>query len=320
MYKNLITKNNLFLTKNKSFTSTLVSASLPHSFIGGQVRDFSITKKEKKQTPQYHRNSTLYTHTPREALANIEKNFVFPTPYEPKTIGDHFAKNTVQLLRKVSNLFFREKYIHYAIVLETIASVPGLCGGAMLHLRALRTMESNNWIKALMDESENERIHLMSFIELTKPTLIERTMVAAAQAVFWNLYLVGYAISPKIMHRVVGYLEHEAVKTYTNFLADIDAGKVENIPASKLAIEYWGLPADATLRDMILVIREDEMDHRLVNHEISNKIALDNNDPIIIENKHHHTIVVNPVGKDIIEKGNGQAAKVSEKIVPTSEI
>lgn len=49
----------------------------------------------------------------------------------------------------------------------------------------------------------------------------------------------------------------------------IDAGRIENVPAPKIAISYWGLPADATLRDVALVVRADEADHRLVNHNLS---------------------------------------------------
>ncbi|EGC40116.1 hypothetical protein DICPUDRAFT_74305 [Dictyostelium purpureum] len=240
---------------------------------------------EKKQNPQYHRNSTLYTYTPKSVLKRIEKQFIQPKFYEPKTIGDHFAYYTVIGLKKFSEIMFTNKHINFAIVLESIASVPGLCGGVILHLRALRTMESCSWIKTLMDEAENERIHLMVFIELTKATLFERILVTMAQFIVWFLYFIGYIISPKTMHRIVSYLEYEAVKTYTNFIKDIDLGLIENVPASKLAIEYWGLDNDATLRDMILVIRQDEVDHNIVNHQISKKILKNNNDPVILENK-----------------------------------
>jgi hypothetical protein len=54
-------------------------------------------------------------------------------------------------------------------------------------------------------------------------------------------------------------------------LKDIDSGVIENVAAPKIAIEYWGLPADATLRDVVLVVRADEADHRLLNHHLSNR-------------------------------------------------
>ncbi len=59
--------------------------------------------------------------------------------------------------------------------------------------------------------------------------------------------------------------------TYSEMLKDIDSGAINNVPAPKIAIEYWGLPADATLRDVVLVVRADEADHRLLNHHLSNR-------------------------------------------------
>ncbi len=64
----------------------------------------------------------------------------------------------------------------------------------------------------------------------------------------------------------------EAVKTYNKFLAAIDSGLIKNVPAPAVAIEYWGLPADATLRDVVLVVRADECSHRDVNHAMSDKL------------------------------------------------
>lgn len=54
--------------------------------------------------------------------------------------------------------------------------------------------------------------------------------------------------------------------SYTAYLAEIDAGRVENVPAPQRAIAYWRLPADARLRDVVVAVREDEAGHRDVNH------------------------------------------------------
>lgn len=75
-----------------------------------------------------------------------------------------------------------------------------------------------------------------------------------------------YLLSPKLAHRVVGYLEEEAIHSYTLYLNDIDRGEIENVPAPAIAIDYWRLPKDATLKDVITVIRADEAHHRDVNH------------------------------------------------------
>ncbi|MEM9852708.1 MAG: alternative oxidase, partial [Pseudomonadota bacterium] len=86
-------------------------------------------------------------------------------------------------------------------------------------------------------------------------------------------YFFLYLLFPRVAHRVVGYLEEEAVVSYTQYLAEIDAGHVENVAAPQIAKDYWKLPGDAALRDVVLVIREDEAQHRDVNHGFANQIA-----------------------------------------------
>ncbi|KAL0700310.1 hypothetical protein Bca4012_056432 [Brassica carinata] len=162
------------------------------------------------------------------------------------------------------------KHMCHAMLLETVAAVPGMVGGMLLHLKSLRRFEhSGGWIKALLEEAENERMHLMTFIELSQPKWYERAIVFAVQGVFFNAYFLSYVISPKLAHRITGYLEEEAVNSYTEFLNDIDAGKFENSPAPAIAIDYWRLPKDATLRDVVFVIRADEAHHRDINHYAS---------------------------------------------------
>ena len=65
-------------------------------------------------------------------------------------------------------------------------------------------------------------------------------------------------ISPPACHRFVGYLEEEACRTYTHVLRDMDAGALpewNGVMAPPIAIKYWKLDKDATLRDVILAIR-----------------------------------------------------------------
>ncbi|ONK71591.1 uncharacterized protein A4U43_C04F10270 [Asparagus officinalis] len=161
----------------------------------------------------------------------------------------------------------QKRYGCRAVMLETVAAVPGMVGGMLLHLRSLRRFEhSGGWIRALMEEAENERMHLMTFMEVSQPQWYERLLVITVQGIFYNAYFLGYMISPKFAHRVVGYLEEEAIYSYTAFLKEIDAGAIENGPAPAIAIDYWRLPKDARLRDVVIVIRADEAHHRDVNH------------------------------------------------------
>ena len=161
----------------------------------------------------------------------------------------------------------QRRYGCRAMMLETVAAVPGMVGGMLLHLKSIRKFEhSGGWIKALLEEAENERMHLMTMMELVKPKWYERLLVMLVQGIFFNSFFVCYVISPRLAHRVVGYLEEEAIHSYTEFLKDIDNGKIENVAAPAIAIDYWRLPKDATLKDVVTVIRADEAHHRDVNH------------------------------------------------------
>ncbi|GAB2218042.1 hypothetical protein Droror1_Dr00001258 [Drosera rotundifolia] len=155
--------------------------------------------------------------------------------HAPKIFADKFAYWTVKLLRVPTDVFFKRRYGCRAMMLETVAAVPGMVGGMLLHLRSLRKFEqSGGWIKALLEEAENERMHLMTMVELVQPKWYERLLVLAVQGVFFNCYFVLYLLSPKLAHRVVGYLEEEAIHSYTEYLKDIDSGAIENVPAPAL--------------------------------------------------------------------------------------
>ena len=194
--------------------------------------------------------------------------------HAPKGASDRIAWGFVKALRFFADTFFAKRYGHRAVVLETVAAVPGMVGATLNHLKALRQMKDDNgWIRTLMDEAENERMHLMTFIEVCKPTLFERFMVIAVQWVFYLFFFGLYLVSAKTAHRVVGYFEEEAVISYTHYLAEIDEGRSENVPAPAIARTYWNLPDDATLRDVVLVVRADEAHHRDVNHGFANQLA-----------------------------------------------
>ncbi|MBL8692451.1 MAG: alternative oxidase [Rhodospirillaceae bacterium] len=192
----------------------------------------------------------------------------------PANAGDRFAYGLVKFVRFFADAFFAHRYGHRAVVLETVAAVPGMVGGALVHLRCLRRFEDDRgWIHTLLDEAENERKHLMTFIHIARPNWLERMLIILVQGIFFNAYFVLYLIRPRVAHRVVGYLEEEAVVSYTAFLADIDAGKIENVAAPAIAIDYWKPDASARLRDVVLQVRLDEAGHRDVNHRLADELG-----------------------------------------------
>lgn len=174
-------------------------------------------------------------------------------------------------MRFFADTFFQKRYGHRAVVLETVAGVPGMVAGMWTHLTSLRKMQTGYGpkIRTLLSEAENERMHLMTFIEIAKPNTLEGLLVLIAQAIFWNLFFVIYVFFPRTAHRIVGYFEEEAVYSYTEYLREIDSGKIPNVPAPQIAIDYWELPDTATLRDVVIAVRADEAKHRDVNHQFA---------------------------------------------------
>jgi len=178
-----------------------------------------------------------------------------------------FAKTQTKFFRFLADKFFARRYGHRAVVLETIAGVPGMVAGMWIHLRSLRQMRTGygSMIRDLLAEAENERMHLMFFIEIAKPNIFERWLILAAQAVFWNYYFLLYVFSPKTAHLMVHYFEEEAVKSYSSYLEMVENGLVENVPAPSLAIDYYGLQSEAKLSDLIRCVRADEERHAIAN-------------------------------------------------------
>jgi len=129
-------------------------------------------------------------------------------------------------------------------------------------------------IETLLEEAYNERMHLLTFLKMAEPGWFMRLMILGAQGVFYNGFFISYLMSPRICHRFVGYLEEEAVVTYTRVIQDIDAGRLpkwQALEAPEIAVKYWNMPeSHRTMRDLLLYIRADEAKHREVNHTLGN--------------------------------------------------
>lgn len=201
-------------------------------------------------------------------------NEIERTHFSPKSLSDRIAYGVVRFMRFFADAFFAGRYGHRAVVLETVAAVPGMVAGNIQHLSSLRRLKDDDgWIHTLLAEAENERMHLLTFIQIAQPTLFERVLIIIAQGVFYNGFFLLYLLSSKTAHRIVGYLEEEAVYSYTEYLEGVDSGKYENVAAPQIAIDYWQLPQDARLREVIVAVRADEAKHRDVNHGFADQLT-----------------------------------------------
>ena len=191
-----------------------------------------------------------------------------------QNISDAFALSMTKFFRIIADTFFAKRYGHRAVVLETVAGVPGMVAGVWMHFKSLRVMKAGygEQIREMLAEAENERMHLMFFIEIAKPNYFERFIVLFAQIIFGLFYLFMYIFFTRTAHRMIGYFEDEAVKSYTEYLELVESGKVENIQAPKLAINYYKLGTDAKLSDLIRCVRADEEHHSETNHNYADNL------------------------------------------------
>ena len=191
-----------------------------------------------------------------------------------QNISDAFALSMTKFFRIIADTFFAKRYGHRAVVLETVAGVPGMVAGVWMHFKSLRVMKAGygEQIREMLAEAENERMHLMFFIEIAKPNYFERFIVLFAQVIFGLFYLFMYIFFTRTAHRMIGYFEDEAVKSYTEYLELVESGKVKDIQAPKLAINYYKLGTDAKLSDLIRCVRADEEHHSVTNHNYADNL------------------------------------------------
>ncbi|MDB3995028.1 alternative oxidase [Gammaproteobacteria bacterium] len=190
-------------------------------------------------------------------------------------MSDKFALSMTKFFRFIADTFFVDRYGHRAVVLETVAGVPGMVAGVLMHFKSLRSMQTGYGadIREMLAEAENERMHLMFFIEIAKPNRFERFLVSFAQIIFGTFYLIIYLFFTRTAHRMIGYFEDEAVKSYTEYLKMVEEGSIENFQAPLLAIKYYDLDRNAKLSDLIKAVRNDEQRHSHANHSYADNLS-----------------------------------------------
>ncbi|RAH67172.1 alternative oxidase [Aspergillus aculeatinus CBS 121060] len=285
----------IIMTGLRCGSSTLGNNYYQHTY---NKRFITTTQKQDKikeffpppKAPHVKEVETAWVHP---VYSEEQMNQVTVAHRDAKDWADWIALGTVRVLRwgmdfvtgyrhppagKEHEARFQmteQAWLRRFVFLESVAGVPGMVGGMLRHLRSLRRMKRDNgWIETLLEEAYNERMHLLTFLKLAEPGWFMRLMVLGAQGVFFNGFFLSYLMSPRICHRFVGYLEEEAVITYTRAIQDIEHGKLphwEKLEAPEIAVQYWKMPeGQRTMRDLLLYVRADEAKHREVNHTLGN--------------------------------------------------
>jgi len=284
--------------------------------------DFAAARKEGKTVgsnplgigtcvPEYMFVKTHGDYTP-------EKLDVKLTHVEPQNSMDNIALTAVKVTRIMfdtatgwdNGSITKEKILNRTIFLETVAAIPGMVAAIIRHFRSLRNMERDGgMLNMFLEEANNERMHLLTFITLKEPGYLFRASVIGGQLAFGSLFFLSYAMSPAFCHRFVGYIEEEACSTYTKIIqsieeapSDTDLAAWRKELAPKIARSYWKLGQNGTILDMIYAVRADEAEHRDVNHKIS---GVDDNiiNPVYNPEEKLNKMLVAYV-KDVMSKEN----------------
>ena len=98
---------------------------------------------------------------------------ILPKPSETSKSFKRYAYGLMTFARSSFDFFTNygkgkmtvKKWLFRMIFLETVAGVPGMVAGMTLHLRSLRKCQPDRgYIHTLLQEAENERMHLMTFL------------------------------------------------------------------------------------------------------------------------------------------------------------
>ncbi|KAA1472799.1 alternative oxidase [Dentipellis sp. KUC8613] len=247
--------------------------------------------QELKSVEVLHREAKTVSDKLAVAFVHILRwGFDVVSGYKHKPIPPE--KNlSLEELRKGGYIMNEHDWLNRVLFLESIAAVPGMVAATLRHLKSLRLMRRDSgWIHTLLEEAENERMHLMTFMTLRNPGILFRALILGAQGVFYNAFFLSYILSPKTCHRFVGHLEEEAVLTYTRCIQEMEEGRFPewvSHPAPGIAKDYWRLRKDATMLDVIYAVRSDETTHRFVNHSLAN-LKSDDINPFALREPNMH--------------------------------
>jgi hypothetical protein len=226
------------------------------------------------------RMSVLYHHTPKCLSDHLMHKFMYGLYHCFNVLTGYKANNP-----SVKAIEWR------LITLESVAGVPGFVAAGLRHFRSLRTLQRDHgWIPSLLEEAENERMHLLVCLNAFNASIPTRILVYAAQIIMVPLLMGIYLVRPKSMHRLVGYLEETAVKTYINVIKHIDTPGTNlyqewsKKSAPRIAVGYWKLSKDAKWSDVLKCMMADECNHRDVNHTFA-EMKTDDPNPFVESHK-----------------------------------
>ena len=124
----------------------------------------------------------------------------------------HFGVRVIRLCFDTVSLWnfgeiTQKKVFRRVIFLETVAAIPGFVAAMVRHFKSLRTFSRDGgMMQMFLDEANNERMHLLTFVRMKNPSYLARALVLVSQTVVGAGFFIVYNISPDLCHRFVGYV------------------------------------------------------------------------------------------------------------------
>lgn len=263
----------------------------------------SAGKKHGPETPQYT-ESDISDHSWRQMNHIWTSDEIFErrktslSKFVPRTASDWLMKGVMQTMYYSFNFVTGYKHedpsprsIEWRlIILESFAGVPGFVGAGFRHFYSLRNLKRDHgMIYTLLEEAENERMHLLVCLKMFDASMLVRGLVIGAQFSMTPFLLLTYMLHPPALHRFVGYLEETAVGTYENIVKHVETEGTQlhaewaHLHAPDIAIGYWQLPEGERMWvDTLKRMLADEAHHRDVNHTLAS-LASGADNPFIHE-------------------------------------
>lgn len=255
--------------------------------------------------------------------------------HKPVTIADKFMNFVMSTLFHSFNFItgYKEgnatvKSIEWRlIVLESVAGVPGFVAAGFRHFRSLRRLQRDHgWIATLLEEAENERMHLFVCLKMFEASRITRAAVIAAQFTLAPTLMLVYLVHPRSMHRFVGYLEETACHTYASIIEQVQRPGTplhegwKDLAAPETAIAYWKLPKDAKWVDALKCMFADECHHRDVNHTFAELTPTEPN-PFVLKHKRDalYAMVLEKEGRTAWPSAEEIANARIDKAIPAAQ-
>lgn len=201
--------------------------------------------------------------------------------YKPKGVADWIAYGMLNSIIRVFDVLsgFRPGKMNergwnrHFLFMESISGVPRVTAAFIRHWKSIfYSKHDSGAYHHLIEEEENERMHLFFWTQLGHAGSLVKSAIILYQFFFVFFYGTMYALSPKVGHRFLGYLEENIIRSYTLLLDDIDAGRLplwKDMQPPKVMLEYYELPETSRIRDLVIEIRADEALHREVHHHLA---------------------------------------------------